>query len=338
MESVMLPGHHSNYSKEMQSLFYNISSAADTTYLPTYTTVDDMTQTIQNLHMSDLLEYDDDGSSTDGPNDIDVTRMLPGAANNDYDIGGSPFLQGQIKILMGEYNDIFSYNVKGKAMSVPPMQFSVNVEQWESNPNRLPSRHISVEKHEALTKMIDDLLELQVIQPSKATAWSQVHLIRKPTGGWRFTVDYRGLNKVISNEGWQIPNMRDMLMRIGHQRPKCFAVADLTSGFFQMPLHETCRKYTAFISFRGIYEWTRVPMGLLPSANYFQKSMGVYVLNDLLYKICEVYIDDMLILGSDDDNFISNVRTVFQRCREKNVSLNAKKLTIGKDKVQFCRP
>ena len=140
--------------------------------------------------------------------------------------------------------------------------------------------------------MIDDLLELQVIQPSKATAWSQVHLIRKPTGDWRFTVDYRGLNKVISNEGWQIPNMRDMLMRIGHQRPKCFAVADLTSGFFQMPLHETCRKYTAFISFRGIYEWTRVPMGLLPSANYFQKSMSVYVLNDLLYKICEVYIDD----------------------------------------------
>jgi hypothetical protein len=35
MESVMLPGHHSNYSKEMQGLFYNISSAADTTYLPT---------------------------------------------------------------------------------------------------------------------------------------------------------------------------------------------------------------------------------------------------------------------------------------------------------------
>ena len=63
--------------------------------------------------------------------------------------------------------------------------------------------------------------------------------------------------------------------------------------------------------------------------------MGVYVLNDLLYKICEVYIDDMLILGSGDDNFISNVRTVFQRCREKNVTLNAKKLTIGKDKVQF---
>ena len=102
---------------------------------------------------------------------------------------------------MEEYRDIFSYNVKGKAMQVPPMQFTVFTDQWESNPNRLPSRHISVEKHDALNKMIDDLLDLQVIQPSKATAWSQVHLVRKPSGGWRFTVDYRGLNKVISNEG-----------------------------------------------------------------------------------------------------------------------------------------
>ena len=102
-------------------------------------------------------------------------------------------------------------------MLVPPMNFSVQIDKWESNPNRLPSRHISVEKHEALNKMIDDLLDLQVIQPSKATAWSQVYLVQKPSGGWRFTVDYRGLNKVISNEGWQIPNMRDMLMRIGQK-------------------------------------------------------------------------------------------------------------------------
>ena len=67
-------------------------------------------------------------------------------------------------------------------MLVPPINFSAQIDKWESNPNRLPSRHISVEKHEALNKMIDDLLDLQVIQPSKATAWSQVYLVRKPSG------------------------------------------------------------------------------------------------------------------------------------------------------------
>ena len=62
---------------------------------------------------------------------------------------------------------------------------------------------------------------------------------------------------------------------------------------------------------------------LLLSENYFQKSMGVYVLSDLFYKICEVHID--IIMGSDD-NFITNVRYMVVQVKE---------LMIGKDKVPF---
>jgi hypothetical protein len=91
-------------------------------------------------------------------------------------------------------------------MSVPLVEFTDAV-RWEVLANSLP-RHISVEKHAALNKMIDDLFDLEVIQPSRATAWSHVHLVRKSSNGWRFTVDFCNLNKVISNEGWQIPNMK----------------------------------------------------------------------------------------------------------------------------------
>ena len=44
----------------------------------------------------------------------------------------------------------------------------------------------------------------------------------------------------------------------------------------------------------------RVPLRLLTSANYFQKSMGVHVLH---YKCYDVYIAGMLIFGTDDDDF-----------------------------------
>ena len=96
-----------------------------TTHIPTYTSVDDMTQTIQQFHLSDILDYDDDGSTTDGPSDIDISRMIHGAALTDYDMGGSPYLRQKIQPIMHEYRDIFSYNVKGKDMLVPPMKFSV---------------------------------------------------------------------------------------------------------------------------------------------------------------------------------------------------------------------
>ena len=104
--------------------------------------------------------------------------------------------------------------------------------------------------------------------------------------------------------------MREMIERIGSLRPARFTIADLTSGFFQMSLDLPCRQYTAFITFRGIYEWTRVPMGLLPSANFFHKNMGVHVLHGLIYNICEVYIDVMLIFGTNEQTFLNNTRTV----------------------------
>ena len=186
LTNLPVPSNHGTLTTssldDMATLLHHISSIADTSNVPKYTSTDDMTQTLQHLHLGDMLEYEDDGSSADGPNDIDISNMLPDVRSMDYDLGGSSNLQQHLIALMEEYRDIFSYNVKGKAMQVPPMQFTVFTDQWESNLNRLPSRHISVEKHDALNKMIDDLLDLQVIQPSKATAWSQVHLVRKPAG------------------------------------------------------------------------------------------------------------------------------------------------------------
>ena len=83
------------------------------------TTLNAMTvvMTLQHLHMSELLHHDEDAVDPDGSNDIDVSRMITGGGNNhDFTIRGFPSLQLSI---LHEFNDIFSYNVIGKAMAVP---------------------------------------------------------------------------------------------------------------------------------------------------------------------------------------------------------------------------
>ena len=75
--------------------------------------------------MSQILRIDDDGADEEGPNDIDISRMNGAARNDDYTIGGSTNLQQELHTLIKEYNDIFSYSVKGRSMDVPPMEFDV---------------------------------------------------------------------------------------------------------------------------------------------------------------------------------------------------------------------
>jgi len=67
--------------------------------------------------------------------------------------------------------------------------------------------------------------------------------------------------------------------------------------------------------------------------HFSQKSMIFYVFRE---QICEMYVDDLLVYGQDDDDFVANVRTIFQKCGEKTVTLGAKKtLYLGFDTVPF---
>ena len=53
-------------------------------------------------------------------------------------------------------------------------------------------------------------------------------------------------------------------------------------------------------------------MGLKGAGPYFQRSMASKVLVGLIYRICELYIDDVLIHGPTEAEFLTNFPSVFQ--------------------------
>ena len=79
---------------------------------------------------------------------------------------------------------------------------------------------------------------------SYATHYSQVHVVPKPHPvpgqpvKWRLFLDYRTLNLATKSIGQWIPNIGQLIERIGAARPKIFGVLDLTSGYYQAPLHK----------------------------------------------------------------------------------------------------
>ena len=138
-------------------------------------------------------------------------------------------------------------------------------------------------------------------------------------------VDYGALNDCTADASWPIPNIAEMLGRIGSQKPKIFDIMDLTQRYHQAPLTFATRAYTAFITFSGVYQFTRLPFGPKRAPSYFQEIMATVVLAGLIYMICEMYIDDCTVFSDTNIEFVSRLKLIFERFRKHNLYLKASK-------------
>jgi len=114
-------------------------------------------------------------------------------------------------------------NLNPEPADIPPMELTVDTEQWEQPMHSRPPRVQTVAKQNETRKQVQDMLDNNVIEPSSATAHSQVLLTPKPNGDFRFCVDFRNLNVATKMVGWPIPNINLMLQRIGHTHPKVWS-------------------------------------------------------------------------------------------------------------------
>ena len=76
-------------------------------------------------------------------------------------------------------------------------------------------------------------------------------------------------------------------------------------------------------------------MGLKTAGSYFQQQIAHTVLRDCIYKCCEVYIDDVIIYGETEEEFLANLRTVFARFEQYNIFLNPDKCVLGVNEIEY---
>ena len=110
---------------------------------------------------------------------------------------------------------------------------------------------------------------------------------------------------------------------------------DLTQGYHQAPLIFATRAFTAFIAFCGVYQFTRLPFGLKQAPSYFQEMMATIVLTRLIYHIREMYIDEFIVYGNTDGEFVPRLRSIFERLRLHNMFLKASKCKFGYSELDF---
>lgn len=67
-----------------------------------------------------------------------------------------------------------------------------------------------------------------------------------------------------------------------------------------MPLHEDDRKYSAFMTLMGLYEYYRLPQGLCNNPGSIMRMMkSIFV--DQTFMSMSCYLDDLLVYAPNED-------------------------------------
>ena len=76
-------------------------------------------------------------------------------------------------------------------------------------------------------------------------------------------------------------------------------------------------------------------MGLKGAPSYFQQAMQTEVLQGLLYEICELYIDDIIVFADSEEELLANLTKILERLIKHNITVSPEKCSFGLTEVEF---
>ena len=109
---------------------------------------------------------------------------------------------------------------------------------------------------------------------------------------------------------------------------------DLRSGYHQLKIRPEDRQKTAFTTRYGLYEFTVVPFGLTNAPAFFMNLMNK-VMMDFLDQFVVVFVDDILVYSSTQEEHEQHLRKVLARLRENKLYAKFSKCEFWTKEIAF---
>jgi hypothetical protein len=241
-----------------------------------------------------------------------------------------------LRTLLSELRDAF-------ATKTYEMGFTNLVEHHintgEAAPVHSKPYRVSQKERDVIQAQVQEMLEHDILRPSKSRWSSPVVLVKKKDNSYRFCVDYRKLNAVAKRDVYPLPVIDDILSYLGGA--KYFSTLDLYSGYWQMGVASDSKEKTAFVcpdglyEFEdGLYEFEVMPFGLTNAPASFQH-LADTVFCDLKWKEVLIYLDDIVVFSNTFDEHLKRLRNVLTRLRQANLTLKPSKYFFVHFKVSL---
>ena len=170
-----------------------------------------------------------------------------------------------------------------------------------------------------------------VIEPSNSEWAFPIVLVRNKDGSLRMCVDYRHLNAAAETDAYPMPRVDDLIDSLGDA--KYVPTLDLARGYWQVPVQDSSRKYTAFTTPFGLYQLKFTPFGLNGAPATFQRMMDVVLQDCTGY--AAAYLDDVIIHSSNWEDHISHVTTVLLKLQSVGLTVKPRKCQIAMGKCTY---
>ena len=152
--------------------------------------------------------------------------------------------------------------------------------------------------------------------------------VQKSNGKLRICVDLKKLNSVVKRARFVLPTLEDVAPKLAGAQ--YFSKLDVSSGFWQIPLHPDSVDLTTLITPMGRFCFKRLPFGIICAPE----------MTDLLKNEegCEAIIDDIIVYGKSAEEHDENLRKTLEIIKESGLELNREKYEFTKDRLTYFGP
>ncbi|UYV85140.1 hypothetical protein LAZ67_X004709 [Cordylochernes scorpioides] len=214
--------------------------------------------------------------------------------------------QKKLEHLLCQYEDVFATSPKDVGRTNVTQH---RIDTGGATPVKQLPRRLPMTRRDEVAKLIEEMAEQDVIEPSSSPWASPVVLVKKKDGSTRFCVDYRRLNDLTK----KIPTLCPELMLRSTPFPDRSGSA--------LWISKAATGKSAFTQKTEKRQPSRQETGFGSSRDSFET--------------CLVYLDDIIVMGKSFEEHLINLERVLQKIRGARLKLNPRKCKPFKEKVRY---
>ena len=183
---------------------------------------------------------------------------------------------------------------------------------------------------ESVNQNIEEMLRLDVIEPSESSFCNPMVVVKKPDNSNRICLDFRKLNNITVFDGEPMSDTEEIFSCLA--KSTYFTKIDLTKGYWQIPLEEESKEYTAFPTDLGLFQFKVLAFGLMNAPACFNKLMRKLLKG---MKNVKHFLDDILVYTNSWQEHVSVLNEVLLRLQEAGLTARPSKCNIGISSVDY---